>query len=31
MIIDKIKPLWLGLHVATMQAWITVDRSDEKE
>jgi hypothetical protein len=31
MIIDTIKLLWLGFHIATMQIWITVDRSDEKE
>jgi hypothetical protein len=31
MIIDTIKLLWLGFHIATMQIWITVDRGDEKE
>lgn len=30
MITDTIKMVWLWLHVATMQIWITVDRSDEK-
>ena len=31
MITDTIKLYWLGLHVATMQIWIIVDRSDEQE
>jgi hypothetical protein len=31
MITDTIKMLWLGFHIATMQIWITVDRSNEKE